>query len=289
MKQITIFTPTFNRAYILPRLYNSLKMQTSGNFLWLIVDDGSSDDTEELVNTWLKEGLVEIQYAKQKNQGKSIAHNSGVELTATELFTCVDSDDFLVANAVESVLEYWREKSDKNVVGMLAFKQYSDGRTLTTMTSVCIKSTLYDAYAKHKLHGDTMLIFRSEIIKKYNFPSFPGEKFVPEAYLYDLIDQEGQLIILKEALYCCEYLEDGYSQNMAKLLKQNPKGYIAYIKQRLKFDKGIKQKVLDTIRYISICIASHQRAYISNSVFPIITILMWPIGYLFYLVRYSKD
>jgi len=288
MRRITIFTPTFNRASTLPRLYDSLKIQTSQNFLWLIVDDGSTDDTETMVKEWMNDGIIEVSYTKQANQGKSQAHNEGVRQTMTELFTCVDSDDFLAATAVERILEYWEEHRNEDAIGILAYKQFSDGRSLTTIDSNCTQSTLFEAYTKHHLRGDTMLVYKSDILKKYSFPSFPNEKFVPEAYLYDIIDQLGSLLILKEALYYCEYLEDGYSQNMSSLLLQNPKGYIAYIKQRLKFAKKNKQKALDTIRYTSICIASKENAYIRNAVYPALTILTLPFGFLLFLKRYKK-
>ncbi|MCB2312026.1 glycosyltransferase family 2 protein [Clostridium tagluense] len=287
-KRLTIFTPTYNRVYILPQLYYSLVNQTSKDFVWLIVDDGSTDNTESVVNEWMKEEKIQIIYTKQLNQGKSSAHNSGVELTHTELFTCVDSDDFLVKDAVERVINLWKENKEKCIVGILTFKQYADGRTLTSMGSSCIKCTLKEAYSRYHLSGDAMLIYRSDIIKQFNFPEFDGEKFVPEAYLYDLIDQKGKLLIIKAALYCCEYLEDGYTQNMAKLLVNNPKGYLAYVEQRLELDKDIKDKVLDTIRYTAMCLASNEKRYITKSVYPIITIFTLPIAYIFYIKRYKN-
>jgi len=102
-KRITVFTPTYNRAYILNRLYESLKKQSSKSFLWLIIDDGSTDNTEELVNAWIRENIIEIRYYKQENGGKQRAHNKAVELCDTELFICVDSDDYLTENAIEGV------------------------------------------------------------------------------------------------------------------------------------------------------------------------------------------
>lgn len=287
MKTLTIFTPTYNRAYILSKLYLSLTNQTSQNFVWLIIDDGSTDDTEVEIRRWISEGKVEIIYYKQPNLGKSMAHNEGVKMTNTELFVCVDSDDFLVVDAVEKILEFWQENREQGIVGILAFKRYSDGRPVTVMKGNFTKATLKDAYSKHYLSGDAMLIYRSDIIKQFKFPKFLGEKFVPEAYIYDLIDQKGQLLILKTALYCCEYLEDGYTKNMAKLLVKNPKGYLKYIKQRLRFDITTKEKVLDTIRYTAMCIATNESKYIRKSVYPIITILTLPLGYIFYIKRYK--
>ena len=108
MEQVTIFTATFNREKLLSRLYNSLCSQTNKNFIWLIVDDGSIDSTETLVQTWISENKISIRYFKQNNFGKPMAHNKGVELTKTELFLCVDSDDYLTQNTVEEVLQCWK-------------------------------------------------------------------------------------------------------------------------------------------------------------------------------------
>jgi len=289
MKSLTIFTPTYNRAYILIQLYNSLKFQTSKDFVWLIVDDGSTDNTTELVEKWIIENLIEIEYYKQENSGKSMAHNKGVELTKTELFTCVDSDDFLTSTAVDDVLKCWGSKNKMGIVGILAYKGLPNGKILTSMKKTSIElTTLKAAYAKHGLRGDTMLIFKTNILSKYKFPKFKDEKFVPEAYLYDLIDRDGELFMLRKVLYYCEYLDDGYTKNMAKLLIENPNGYLAYIKQRLILNINLKDKILDTIRYTAICIASREKGYIRKSIYPIITILTLPIGYIYYMQRYKN-
>jgi len=286
--KITIFTPTYNRAYILSKLYDSLKKQTCKNFIWLIIDDGSTDETQSLVEQWINEGKVEIEYYRQKNQGKSMAHNKGVNLTNTDLFTCVDSDDYLKDSAVEEILTKWDEEQQSNYIGILAYKGYPNGKSLTLMKNEIIESTtLKFAYSKLGLRGDTMLIFKTNIISKYEFPRFPGEKFVPEAYLYDLLDQEGELLLLHKVLYYCEYLDDGYTKNMARLLSKNPKGYLAFIKQRLTFDVNLKDRILNTVRYTAMCLGSKEEKIIVNSIYPLITILSFPLGYIFYLKRYK--
>jgi glycosyltransferase involved in cell wall biosynthesis len=289
MQEITIFTPTYNRGYILPNLYNSLIRQTNKNFIWLIVDDGSADNTELLVQHWINEDEIKIEYYKQENKGKSMAHNKGVCLTKTELFTCVDSDDFLSADAIETILKIWNTKKSETTTGVLAYKGYSNGEIITEINDkTCIKTTLKNAYAIHGLVGDTMLIFRTDVILKFEFPYFDEEKFVPEAYLYDKIDNEGELLILRKVLYYCEYLKDGYTNNMAKLLKNNPKGYIAYISLRLKADKKVKEKFLDSIRYIAMCTVAGEKNVIEKSSCPLITLIAYPFGLLFYLLRYRE-
>lgn len=115
MKYLTIFTPTYNRSNLLLHLYKSLCEQINKDFLWLIIDDGSKDNTKELVDTWKKENKIKIQYIYQKNSGKHVAHNKAVELCNTELFVCVDSDDILTNNAVEIIINYWENDRNKNV------------------------------------------------------------------------------------------------------------------------------------------------------------------------------
>lgn len=137
MENITIFTPTYNREYCLGNLYQSLIGQTSHSFVWLIIDDGSTDHTRTLVASWIRENKIPIRYVFQENAGKAQAHNRGVEETKTELFTCVDSDDTLDANAVERVLEVWKEQkdqaSDLALIGVLAKKIVPNGMPMTIL------------------------------------------------------------------------------------------------------------------------------------------------------------
>lgn len=284
---ITVFTPTYNRCDTLKRLYKSLLNQTCKDFCWLIVDDGSADDTKKLVSNWIDENKISIRYYRQENQGKPTAHNKGVELTETELFTCVDSDDYLVSNAIEKISETWIKTQKEDIVGILAFKGYSETKAITNIKNNINKGNLRFLY-DNGLSGDTMLVFKTDIIKKYSFPKFENEKFIPEAYLYDLIYQEGSLYILKEILYICEYLPGGYTANMAKLLYNNPQGYFCYINQRLKLDKSFKQKFFDSIRYTAMAIAHKNKHIVKSSIYPIYTLLLYPLGYILYLIKYKK-
>lgn len=287
MKKITIFTPSYNRIDTLPRLYHSLIQQTNQDFCWQIVDDGSTDQTESLVQAWIEEKKISMGYFKQANRGKSMAHNKGVELTETELFVCVDSDDYLADCAVEEIIQCWSD-AKKSDVGILAYKA-SEEKSVTKIKKGKNgdRTTLKNAYDRLGLAGDTMLVFRTDVIKKYPFPYFEGEKFVPEGYLYDKVDQEGPLILLTKPLYICEYLDGGYTSNMAKLLKSNPRGYFAFLIQRLRIDKTPKDKFLDSVRYVAMAKAHHMPA-VRSAVYPIYALLAYPAGLLFYLRRYRR-
>lgn len=282
--KLTIFTPTYNRADTLWKLYDSLKCQTSKEFVWLIIDDGSSDNTSSLVNSWLKDNSLKIIYKYQENQGKSSAFNHGLDLTETELFTCVDSDDYLSPDAVSNILATWAEcKND--CVGILSRRAVT--QVPDELIGRDIRTTLLDAYRRYHIEGDTMLIHRSDIIKKYRFPKYDNEKFVPEDYLYDKIDKDGKLFFLNKTLYLGNYLDNGYTSNMAKLIKNNPKGYLAYIEQRLSIDHELKYLVGDIIRYIAIKKVLGDKC--SNKIeTSFLYYLIYPLGLLFYNIRYKN-
>lgn len=322
MNKITICTPTYNRDKVLPRLYNSLKKQTNQQFVWLIIDDGSVDKTETLVQRWIKDGGIDIQYIKQENAGKSMAHNRGVQMTTTELFCCLDSNDCIAANAIEMILQLWKKvKQDEKVIGIMSpkkaqFKDVSNQLNLKLLPKYLkikrdkkplkkafgdsyyieeekirgghIKTTLKDAYRKYGLKGEAMLVFRTDIISKFRFPYIEGEKFVPEAYLYDRVDQEGKLIVLNKTLCVHRYQADGYTFNMAKLIKDNPKGYLTYIKQRIYQDTGRKPRFFNYIRYISVAKIINEKNYIIKSDDRLTALAAYPFGIIFYFIRYKN-
>ena len=285
---LTVCTPTYNRAHTLPRLYESLTRQTSQDFEWLVVDDGSVDSTRELVDGWIAEGRIKLRYVYKENGGKPSAHNLGVKMTAGELFFCVDSDDYLTDNAVELILSAW-EKSEESSVGIIAYKVLTDGKGVTDIADKAVAAfTLKDGYDKHGLVGDTALIFKSEVIGKFEFPSFEGERFIPEGYLYDKIDGCGELTVLRENVYVCEYLGDGYTANMKRVLYKNPQGYFAYIENRLRIDRGIKHKFLDSVRYMAMAIAHGKPRKIRDAVYPLIALAAYVPGRMLYIRDYKR-
>ncbi len=249
---LTVFTPAYNRGYCLSRLYQSLQDQTNKNFQWLIVDDGSTDDTESLVKVWQEENSLSIRYIKQENAGKMKAHNTGVLATETEAFVCIDSDDWLVKDAVEKILVAWEKEEiskREKICGIVAYRGKEDEVTpLGTHFPVGVeKSTLSGLYAQG-FEGDSTLILKTEVLKKYLFPIINGEKFITEAYVYDQIDQTYAYCVLPTVITVCKYLEDGLTNNLGKLLFKNPCGYVAYAMQQGNFAKSLKGKFSAYIR-----------------------------------------
>ena len=282
---LTVFTPTYNRCHLLPKLYHSLCEQTLKDFIWLVVDDGSSDNTQEIVDIWKREKNISIEYVRQVNQGKSEAFNTGIKATRTEVFTCVDSDDYLIPDAVEIIINEW-DRCKNECIGILCLREVSI--VPENIRSEIFDTTLIDAYRVYGLCGDTMLIHKSEFLKKYEFPKYPGEKFVPEDYLYDKLDQDGKMRFLNKVLYRGTYIEGGYTRHMAKLIKDNPQGYNDYITQRLKIDKTLKYKILDTIKHIAIKKVLDAQATKIPCVYPLLHYVLYPFGVLLYILRYKN-
>jgi glycosyltransferase involved in cell wall biosynthesis len=220
-KVISILTPTYNRAYLLDNLYRSIVSQTNQDFIWLVIDDGSTDNTREKVESYIKENRVTIQYFYQHNGGKYIAHNTGVKLCETELIVCVDSDDELYPQAIEKTLKFWSEiKDDTSIAGIVSPKQMGG---LSYFNNPPRKSTLMELYNSGKLVGETMLVYRTEILREFLFPEVSGEKFMSECVIYNQIDRKYFLAIQNEYLYKAEYQNDGLTRNIVKTHWNNPR------------------------------------------------------------------
>lgn len=231
---LTIFTAAYNRSYILPKAYEALCRQTNKNFHWLIVDDGSTDGTDQLVQTWMQEAQISIQYYYQSNGGKMRAHNKGVELCQTELFACIDSDDYLVDDAVESILDLWSSLEEKeSLAGIVAYRGKDPSHTMFGERFPCTgRAGMQELYQKG-FHGETTAIYRTEVLLQYPFPVFDGETFIPEAVAYDRIDRQYPLHVFPKVLTICEYRDDGLSRSIDRIRQNNPKGWLLYYQQRI--------------------------------------------------------
>ena len=284
MKRLTIFTPTYNRAYILPKLYDSLCEQTCQDFEWLIVDDGSTDQTKELIEEWRQECKVAIRYIYQDNSGKMMAHNKAVQKSSGELFMCIDSDDCLCSErVVEDTLSYWDRQismidSPNYIGGLLGYKMiggkkqnFPQGMQITHLSELFNKG----------FSGETALLFRCDILVKYPFPYFEGEKFVTDVYVYDQIDRNYKFLLFPYYMQNCEYQIGGYSNNYMKLLFDNPKGFRAYHNQCVKFHK--KGYLKSAICYIALSIRIGDWKMFRCSANPFLTALLFPIGIIKYL------
>lgn len=282
--QLTIFTPSYNRAYTLYKCYQSLKHQTNSNFKWLIVDDGSTDNTRQLVESWIEEGKLDIKYIYQENQGMHGAHNTAYENIETELNVCIDSDDYMPYDAVENILKFWNNNKRLDLAGIAGLDAYENKSVIGTEFPPNLKeSTLFDLYNKYGVKGDKKLVYRSELTKKYVYPVFEGEKYVGLDYKYKKIDETHKLALMNKVICLVEYMEDGSSNNMLNQYRRNPKGFAFYRIENMKNSKGkLIYKLKENIHYVSSSLISKNKKFIYESPCKILTIISIPIGFILY-------
>lgn len=231
---ITVFTPTYNRAYRLPTLYESLKRQTSKDFEWIVINDGSSDNTDELFEKWLREeGQFPIIYKKVPNGGKHRAINKAVQMAGSDAFFVVDSDDYLTDDAIEKASKWFDQVAyDENFAGISGLKGYSLDNPVGGYGSFegeYVDCTNLQRHLYHLL-DDKSEIYKTSILKKYPFPEFDGENFLPESVVWDHIARDGyKLRWFNQVIYICEYLEDGLTASADKKFMDNPKGFLTYL------------------------------------------------------------
>ncbi len=253
--RLTVFTPTYNRKELLTRAYESLCRQTVKDFEWLIVDDGSDDHTDDTVKGWIDEGRIRIRYRYRENGGKMRAHNTGVSLCETELFMCLDSDDYLVDTAVEEMLAKYDEavrtySGDKKIGGVVAHKGCTDEKLLGNDDFPPVKtSTLYDLYL-NGFSGETTLMYETQVLRAFPFPEIEGEKYVPEDYIYDKIDSVCVLAVLPRIITVCELVASGYTDSVKRLKRENVNAFYLYYEQRAFITPGGIRKLKYLGRYV---------------------------------------
>lgn len=243
-KFLTIFTPTYNRAYILSKLYESLVNQSYKKFIWLIVDDGSSDGTKDLIRRFQAENLIEIQYIYQENRGKHFAVNNGLRNTGTEFFTVIDSDDFLSDIAVEEMEKLSEKiKNDRQIAGF-TFIRFSE-KTNFDREKYGKKEWLVSGRAEYEWEfpGEMTYCFKTKIHQQFMFPEFEGEKFCPESLVFRRIERKFKILFTDKVLAFGDYLEDGLMSNYYQLLINNPKSSLLNIKERFRDDLSQTEKL----------------------------------------------
>lgn len=283
MKKITVFTPTFNRAYLLPRLYESLCAQTSQDFLWMLIDDGSTDNTQELVEAWTKENKIEIQYFFKQNGGMHTGHNLAYQNIQTELNVCIDSDDCMPVDAIELILRKWEGVANKEkLAGIIGLDAFKNGELVgTKIPEHLTQGNLYDLYKIHQVKGDKKIVLRTEVVKEYPaYPEFEGEKLVPLGLLYLMIGKNYDWLYANEVYCIVEYQEDGSSNSILKQYKQSPKGFAYGRKIKIKHATSFMDKFKEYIHLISSALFAKDIQLAFQGVNPLLTILALPFGLL---------
>ncbi|MFI3287324.1 MAG: glycosyltransferase family 2 protein [Rikenellaceae bacterium] len=288
-KTLTVFTPAYNRAHTIGRTYESLCRQTSKDFCWLVIDDGSMDNTGELVRAWKEEGKIDITYIHQQNQGMHGAHNTAYRNINTELCTCIDSDDFMPENAVNTIIDFWNKNHSDKYAGIIGLDVDMSEQVIGDKFIDSIQSTTLSGYYENGGKGDKKLVYRTDIIKNTNeYPLFEGERYVGLSCRCLEIDQSYEFLVINEPLVIVDYQEDGSSMSMYKQYWNNPKGFAYFRKHKMMYSKSLKVWFEESIHYVSSSIRAKNKAFLKESPKPIVTFLMIPFGVALYFYIKSK-
>lgn len=281
----TIFTPTYNRAYTLSILYNSLKNQTCKDFEWLIVDDGSTDNTCELVREYIKEEKkFPINYYKKENGGKPRAINYGIKLAKGNYFLMIDSDDYLVDNAVANMKNWCKEiDKDERFVGVGAARGYEKNVYIKGVEPLVNENGYIDATnlqrERYNLDADMTEAYKTNIFKKYPMAEWSGENFAPEQIALNEIALAGYKLRWHKDIICiCKYLPDGLTKGSFELERKNPMGYAMMYNHMLKYPDSLKNKYHAACQHIALSLYGKHPKYIWKSNKLWLTILALPIG-----------
>ena len=281
----TIFTPTYNRAYTLSILYNSLKNQTCKDFEWLIVDDGSTDNTCELVREYIKEEKkFPINYYKKENGGKPRAINYGIKLAKGKYFLMIDSDDYLVDNAFAYMKNWCKEiDKDERFVGVGAARGYEKNVYIKGVEPLVNKNGYIDATnlqrERYNLDADMTEAYKTNIFKKYPMAEWSGENFAPEQIALNEIALAGYKLRWHKDIICiCKYLPDGLTKGSFELERKNPMGYAMMYNHMLKYPDSLKNKYHAACQHIALSLYGKHPKYIWKSNKLWLTILALPIG-----------
>jgi len=284
---LTIYTPTYNRESLLPRIYKSLCNQTIKSFRWLVVDDGSTDQTCSLISGWKKNSSFEIVYIHKENGGVHTAHNLAFDVVKTELIWYVDSDDWLENDAVEMVLNKWNAKNG-NYLGIFAkVKSSSKNNRNKIFPNVC-EVSYQDLFYKYHYKGDVAIVVRTDVLKELkNFPVYPKEKLVSESYKWIQLP-DIPFLILNAFTICKEYQRTGYTENVRYGFFNNLHGYSDLYNMHVKCAKFLRVKLEYCLKYIVSNSFLRTKNFVRQSANPLMTILLFPVGKIVYYILKKK-
>lgn len=254
-KLVTYFTPTYNRAHILCRCYESLCNQPDYNFKWLIVDDGSTDNTKEIVESWIsQEDRFEIRYIYKENGGLHTAYNVAVDEADTELFVCFESDDIFTPEAMPIIEKTWSEVQNSDCVGFITLCKDMDGNLIGSYYPENIKTTLYREH-RRIAPGDKQYIYRTEALKQvFPMPVFPGEKYFDPKYRFFTLDEIGPLAVTNEVFDIVDYQPGGLTHSMMHQYYNSPNSFAEYRKLYMTLpERSIKYILKQNIHYVASC------------------------------------
>lgn len=281
--KFTIFTPTYNRCKLIGRIYTYLVSENYKDLEWLIVDDGSTDATRTYIeDICLKSGNINIRYFYQKNAGKYVAFNKAIDEAKGEYFICLDSDDLYVKGAFRK-LEKIAQDLTNTEAGICYLSSTEDGNIIGSTLPPKVKSCdLIELYYKYGVTGDKGILHRTNILKKYRFPLFPGEKFATETILYSQICEKYTYRLVNEVFEIKEYQENGLTDKYRELIKKNPCSSLCNYQLVDKHEMNIKMTIRNTVRYLSFVfyLKSGWRQNFHKCNHKLFYVLLTPAGYI---------
>lgn len=284
----TVFTPTYNRAHTLPRLYQSLCAQRVRNFEWLIIDDGSTDGTEDLVNGWQREEQTfPIRYVKKANGGKPRAINDGVQIAQGRYIHLMDSDDYMTPDAMEKLTRWVAEiDQDDRFIGVGGACGYENGAYIKGVPPQVNRDGYVDATnlerARYALDADMTEAYKLDIFRRFPMAQWPGENFAPEQIALNEMALAGyKLRWHRDIILIKEYMEDGLTRGAFDLERKNPMGYAMMYNHKLKYPGiSMKERFHAACQHVALSLVGKHPAYILKSHRPLLTLLALPAGWL---------
>lgn len=288
MKPITVFTPAYNRVDLLPRCYESMKRQTNQNFIWMVIDDGSTDNTAALIRGYMKEPhAFDMEYFYKENGGLHTAYNEAIAHIETPLCVCIDSDDWMPEDAIEKILTFWEENGSNAYAGIVGLDCFADGRIIGDRLPAQKSVNLIDLMTgKCRLkNGDRTNVVRTELYKKYApMKVISGEKNFNPHYMHLQISMEYDFLVMNENLRYVEYQPGGMSDSTLKQYRNSPNSFCEYRRLQMQFpDSPIKFCLKTAIHYGAECLLAKQRVFRELSAkYTLLCALTFPCSVLLY-------
>jgi len=255
--------------------------QTCKDFVWLVIDDGSTDNTKEMVERWRKDADFPIKYIYRENGGMHAAHNTAYQNIDTELNTCIDSDDYMPDDAVEKIVNFWKRYGGLDYAGLVGLDITEDGKVIGTKFPDELKETTLSCFYARGGRGDKKLVYRTDVITSVpEYPVFEGEKFVPLDYKYLLIDQKYSLLVLNEPLVIVEYMPDGSTNNIFRQYRNNPRGFAFSRLSRIEYGITFKERFKNAVHLVSSSIFTKDFDCLKQAKHPLLVLAAIPFGIL---------
>ncbi len=296
MKTLTVFTPTYNRAHLLRRLYESLVTQSCQDFEWLVIDDGSTDFTRQLVESFIAEGRIPVRYIYKENGGLYTGYNVAYANIATELCVCIDSDDFMPDDAVEIIVSTWREKGSDRLAGLIGLDCYLDsmqpigGRFPEGLGEVYF----LDLYTRNIHRGDSKVVTRTELMRSVApMTGYAGEKNFNPVYMLLQVADNYPFIAVNECLCIVDYQlgADSMSENIYRQYVDSPRSFAKLRRLEMTLRRSTWNNNLRcAVHYVSSCILAGDKDWLGSSPRKVLTLLAaipgWMLaGYIRHKVR----